>query len=272
MMFFPALPQVLRSTTKTTRLGMGTHGRWVLLASSRWFPWLLLSSLLSAAPAIAMPPSPFVLDFEGLDDRELIGDFYNNGPGGNGENFGYDFGITFSDNALTLKDADAGGSSGNFGGETTPDNILFFQSGPAAVMNVANGFRDGFSLFYSAISLPGKVNIYDDLEGKGSLLSSFDLPLTPDNGAPDPTGRFSPFLPAGTAFQGTARSVVFEGAARRIGFDNVTLGAATPLRGFTADYAFYQPEEPESVPESSSGWMLLGLACGGAWLGRRRWG
>ncbi len=229
---------------------------------------LFSTSFLFPQAALAVVSNPFVIDFEGLDDFETVGDFYNGGTGGNGENLGFDFGVTFSDNALALVDADAGGAeSGNFGGEPTPDNILFFRSGSGAVMNVEDGFEQGFSLFYSAVAVPGQVNIYDGIDGQGTLLKSFELPKTPLEGAPDPTGQFSPFLPTGTTFDGIARSVVFEGAERRIGFDNITIGAAEPIRGFSFEYEFLKP--PKSVPESSSAVTLLFLTGGSAWLGWR---
>lgn len=241
---------------------------------------LCASTMLVAEVASAQIQSPFVLDFEGLSDFESIGSFYAGGEGSDGSISGYDFGITFSDNALALLDADAGGQSGNFGGEATPDTILFFR-GPsandpnqrdAAIMNVADGFLNGFSVFYSAITAPGQVNIYDSLDAQGTLLASFDLPLTPRNGAPDPTGEFSPFVPIGGTFEGIARSISFEGAARRIGFDNVTIGAAQPLPGFTSEYPFLKPEKPpvKKVPESGTTLALVSLLAGWRLLRHRQ--
>lgn len=168
-----------------------------------------------------------VLDFEGLGNIDFIGEFYNGGTSGSGNGPGPDFDISFSASALSVIDADAGGS-GNFGGEPSPSTILFFLSGGAATMNVPAGFDTGFSFFYSAISQPGQVRVYDGLDGTGNLLTTLDLPLTPFNGAPDPTGQFSPFLPFGVAFQGVARSVDFSGVANQIGFDDITLGSETP--------------------------------------------
>ncbi len=244
----------------------------LILSLVRSCAGLAVAITASSELAIAAPPNnPFVLDFEGLADFETIGEFYAGGPGGSGSYSGFDFGITFSENALALIDADDGGQSGNFGGEATPDTVLFFRSGPAAIMNMESGFQKGFSLYYSAIALPGKVNIYDGLDGAGNLLASFDLPKTPLNGAPDPTGQFSPFLPAGTSFEGVAYSVSFEGAARRIGFDNVTLGAASPLPGSTSKYAYMRPDDgPTKVPEPSAVLGLLGIAGLGRRVARRK--
>ncbi|MEO1375697.1 MAG: PEP-CTERM sorting domain-containing protein [Cyanobacteria bacterium J06635_10] len=161
------------------------------------------------------------LDFEGIEDLESVEDFYKD-----------DFGITFSANALALTDADAGGS-GNFGGEPTPDNVLFFLGGDSAVMNVEDGFDTGFSFFYSAINQPGFINVYDGLNGTGNLLTTLELPTTPFNGAPDPTGFFSPFVPIGISFDGIAKSVDFGGSANQIVFDNITLNSSVPGSGNT---------------------------------------
>jgi hypothetical protein len=168
-----------------------------------------------------------VLTFEGLGNQEGLANFYNGGTGGNGSGPGPNFGITFSSNALAIIDADAGGT-GNFGGEPSPSTIMFFLTGAAATMNVPAGFTDGFSFYYSAINSPGVVTVYDGPNATGTVLATLALPLTPNNGAPDPTGQFSPLLPLGVSFSGTARSVDFGGAQNQIGFDDITLGSATP--------------------------------------------
>lgn len=95
-------------------------------------------------------------------------------------------------------------------------------------MNVPAGFSTGFSFYYTAPLYTGTVEIYDGLNATGTLLASIPLPLTPYNGAPDPTGNFSPLVPFGVSFSGVARSVNFGGVADYIGFDNITLGSQTP--------------------------------------------
>ncbi len=169
---------------------------------------------------------PIVLDFEGLEELEAVDDFYNGGTGGNGSGPGTDFGIEFSPNTIALIDADAGGS-GNFGGEPSPDTIMFFLTGAASIMNVAAGFDTGFSLFYSAINNSGSVSVFDGLDGTGTLLGTLALPTTPSNGG-DPTGDFSPFFATGVGFAGIARSVSLAGVQDQIGFDDITFGSTTP--------------------------------------------
>lgn len=165
-----------------------------------------------------------ILTFEGLDNFESIGDYYNGGFSGLGKT-GPNFGVQFSSNALALIDSDAGGS-GNFGNEPSPSTVLFFLDGNP-IMNYAAGFDTGFSLYYSAINNPGSLGIYSDLNGTGTLLASLSLPTTP-SGPGDPTGNFSPFFPVGVSFTGVARSVVFGGVQNQIAFDDVTFGSSTP--------------------------------------------
>ena len=213
-----------------------------------------------------------VLDFEGLQNLEPINDFYNGGTGGFGSTSGKNFGIQFSENSLGIIDRDAGGT-GNIGGEPSPSTIAFFLTGDAAVMNVADGFDTGFSFFYSAVNRPGVINVYDGLSGEGNLLNSLELPQTPFEGAPDPTGQFSPFVPFGLSFEGIARSVDFGGTIDRIGFDNITLGADTPGREPTPaplePVPMTEGPTPESVPEPGAAAMLLGMAGMGIAIARR---
>jgi hypothetical protein len=169
-----------------------------------------------------------VLTFEGLQDEEPISDFYNGGTGGAGSGPGPNFGIGFGLDALALIDSDAGGS-GNFANEPSPDTIAFFLTGPGVVMNVAAGFEDGFSFFYSS-GVVATVDVYDGLNATGNLLASVILAaqgrasegcLLPG----DPTGSFACWDPAGVAFAGIAKSVNFGGAADLSGFDGDGHGA-----------------------------------------------
>ena len=180
----------------------------------------------TATPAVA---GIVMLDFEGLQDLEEVLEFYNGGTGSNGSS-GTDYGVSFSSNTLASIDEDAGGT-GNFGGEPSPDTAMAFQVGSAATLNYAAGFDTGFSFYYSAIYDTGIVDVYDGLDATGTLLATVNLPLTTNNGAPDPTGEFSPFFPVGVAFAGTARSVDFGGAPAQVGFDNITFGREVPVGG-----------------------------------------
>jgi PEP-CTERM motif len=197
---------------------------------------LALALTIMASPAAAIT----VLTFEGLQNMESVGGFYNGASGGFGSGPGPGLGITFSSNALAIIDSDAGGG-GNFGGEPSPSTILFFLTGPAATMNVPLGFDSGFSFYYSAVNVPGIINVWDGLDSTGSLLASLVLPITPLGGAPDPTGAYSPFLPIGVSFNGVAKSVDFGGTVNQIGFDNITLGSPTPVSDRVSDQAVPEP-------------------------------
>jgi hypothetical protein len=206
-----------------------------------------LSFVLAACVAVAPAEAATVLTFEGLGNLAPIGNFYNGGAGGN-------LGISMSANSLAIVDADAGGS-GNFGGEPSPSTVMFFLQGQAALMNVLDGFDTGFSFFYSAVNQPGSLQVFDGLDGTGNVLASLDLPVTPLNGAPDPSGAFSPFVPIGVAFDGIARSIAFAGVGDQIGFDNVTFGSVTPV------------DDQQGVPLPGS---LILLAAGGLGVAARR--
>ena len=171
---------------------------------------------------------PVVLDFEGILDQEPISEFYRGGFGGNGSGPGVNFGIGFSSNSLALIDSDAGGS-GDFGGEPSSSTILFFAAGSSAFVNVDRGFSQTVSFYYSAIDEPGSVGIYEGASGSGTLLKTVELPITPSNGAPDPTGVYSPFVPVTIEFNGVGRSMVFLGGADRIAIDNLALVVGSPL-------------------------------------------
>ena len=167
-----------------------------------------------------------VLDFEGLGNSEGVGEFYNGGTGSNGSSTGLDYNITFTPDALAIVDADAGGG-GNFGNEPTPDTILFFLQG-SAVMNVLDGFDTGFSFFYTSTNNVGFVSVYDDFNATGNVLATLQLPAL-GNGPGDPNGDFSNWDAVGVSFLGIGKSVDFSGTANRIGFDNITLGASSPI-------------------------------------------
>jgi len=214
---------------------------------------LLAGAALALATATVATAAPVVLTFEGLGNLERVNEFYNGGVGGSGSGPGTNYGVSFGSSALAIIDQDAGGS-GNFGGEPSPSTVLFFLTG-SAVLNIASGFDTGFSFFYSAINNPGTVNVYDGVGATGTLLASIFLPITPSNGG-DPTGAFSPFLPIGVTFAGTARSVDFGGTVNQIGFDDITFGSAVP---------------GTVVPEPAS-MMLLGAGLLGLAAVRRRAG
>ncbi len=189
-----------------------------------------------------------VLTFEGLQNLEFVGSYYNGGLGSLGSGPGPNYGITFGPDSQAIISGAAGGT-GNFSGSPTMPTILFFLSGAGDGMDVPAGFDTGFSFYYSAVVYPGSVSVYSGLDGTGSLLASLDLPVTPSGGSPECTyGAYCPWIPIGVTFGGTAESVIFSGSADYIGFDNITLGSGTPSPGVP---------EPATLTLFGSG--LLGL-------------
>ena len=192
-----------------------------------------------------------VLDFEGLQNLEPIQEFYNGGAGGLGSTSTLNAGVSFPGNTLAIIDADAGGS-GSFANEPSPDTIMFFQSpASSALMNIPAGFTGGFSFSYSS-SVATNVLVYDGLNATGNVLATIPIQAQhSDNCTGDPSGTFCNWSPAGATFVGTARSIDFGGTADQTGYDDITLGSATP--GVTAT--------PMPVPATTPGALLL-LAAG----------
>lgn len=180
------------------------------------------ASLMAFAAAGICAAAPVTLDFEGLKDQESVLGFYNGGTGSLGS-AGTNYGIGFAGNTLALIDSDAGGS-GNFANEPSGDTVMFFLSGASTVLNVAAGFTESFSFFYSTRLNTGVVNLYDGIDGRGTLVGSIDLAALGTNCQGDPTGSFCNWEMASLSFAGTVRSIDFGGAANFTAFDNITFG------------------------------------------------
>ena len=216
--------------------------------------------LAAGAALLAFPAllSAQVMDFEGLGDQEAILDYYDGGMSAGGAGPGPDYDIVWADNALSIIDADAGGT-GNIANEPTPNTVLFWLGGTGAIMNhVGGGFTGGFSFWYSS-STEASVSVYSGLDGAGALLASIDLAANfQDDGCTgDPTGGFCHWDPVGVSFDGLAQSVDFSGTINQTAYDNITLRSDVP--GGVAP-------EPGTVLLLASG--LIGVA--GVGLRRRR--
>lgn len=192
----------------------------------------IAASVLALAGASASWADPVTLTFEGLRDRESVLNFYNGGTGSAGST-GTNYGINFAGNTLALIDSDAGGT-GNFANEPTGDTVMFFLSGASTVLNVADGFTESFSFFYSTRLNTGTVNLYDGVDGTGNLVGTLNLLALGTNCAGDPTGSFCNWRMASLSFAGVVRSIDFGGAANLTAFDNITfgnIGTPTPPGG-----------------------------------------
>ncbi len=213
-----------------------------------------IALLTTAVVGMAVPVEPIVLTFEGLHDGEALESFYNGGTGSMGS-VGYNYGVTFGGGALALVDIDQGGL-GNFANEPSEGTVMYFPNQEAAILNVATGFVGGFSFYYVSTQM-ASVAIYDGFNGTGTVLNTLELFPTPTNtGRGDPSGLFDTWVPAGLAFTGTARSVVFTGAANYAGLDNITFGSVVP----------------SSVPEPGTyaAGAFIAAAAAATWWRRRR--
>jgi len=187
---------------------------------------LLIFILLGWCPMVVA--TQITLTFEGLKDFESVDNYYNGGFGNQGSGPGSNYGIVFLSSFAGVDD-DVGGQYGNFGGEPSPDTAVWFQQGgQGAWMNVAAGFTDRLSFYYTNPNGDNSIYIYSGTTGTGALLATLFLPRTAENGQPDPTGTLSPFSFVSIAFSGTARSVDFRQLAHRAYVDNLALGVPIP--------------------------------------------
>ena len=195
-----------------------------------------------ATPALATY-QPITIDFEGVNSFASVGE-YNNGGTDAAGNSDTNYGVSFTPAVMGLANDDAGTY---FVNAPSPMNVMY-ATDASAFMNVAIGFTDAASFYYSSTtSAPNAIQIFSDLNGTGSLLGSFSLNQnTPLNC----TGAtYCNFEKTTVMFSGLAKSIAFGGNNGSVAFDDVTI---TP------------------VPEASSYAMLaLGLGALGLYARRR---
>jgi hypothetical protein len=165
-----------------------------------------------------------VLNFEGIGDLAAVNDFYNFGVDSAG-NTGTDYGVSFSNSAFGIIDADIDPLNfhGNFSNAPSASTALIFLEGGTAIMNVKTGFDSSLSLSYSS-SANATVKIYDGLDGTGNLLASLNLVTNFENNCNFTSDAFCHWDPIGVTFKGKAKSVVFEGPRTNTFYDDITLG------------------------------------------------
>lgn len=204
--------------------------------------------------------APVVLNFEGINatypsGAASIGGFYNGGTSSDGTS-GTNYGVEFTDNALAIclntpGVACSNTSRGGLAPGSERGGLVWFN-GPNTYMNYAAGFDTGFSFYYVAPYYPGAVQVYDGVNGTGTLLATLDLGLTPSTCGSEYSAAYCPFVAAGVSFSGIAKSISFAGTANYIVFDDVTFGSAVP-----------------GVPEPST-YALFGLGLAGLFYATRK--
>jgi hypothetical protein len=195
-----------------------------------------------------------VLDFSGLKDLEEIDGFYNGGTGSLGSS-GLNYGISFSSFQACIAPAGACEAATN---EPTPPNVAKISPEVMGTMDVAGGFTTGFAVFYTNINASAFATVWSGLDGTGDVLGVLQFPVTAVGASPTPYSNWSA---VGLTFDGTAKSVVFDGGGGPdlIAFDNLTLGSDVP-EGAPGDV-----ETPEPLTLS-----LLGAGLAGVAASRRR--
>ena len=216
----------------------------------------LASSSIGLLVGVCISSSAFAgvaMNFDTLQNGELVNSYYNGGTGSLGSSGGPNYGVNFT-NAYVLNEY-----ANNEGLLVSAPNSITFLSGSGAIMDVAAGFGIGFSFNYSAPFYPGIVTVWSGLDGTGTELASLSLGTTTNGSGTSGCGghNYCPLVSSGVAFSGLAESVNFSGTENYIVFDDITIGSVTPITG--------------GVPEPST-WamLLLGFAGVGFMAYRRR--
>lgn len=192
---------------------------------------LVCAAALAAAGsmvAVAASATQVTMTFDqlatsGAAGGQYVADYYNGGcgaayNGGSATCDGPDYGVVWTGAAVAqggLYGANAP-STPNILVRGTENNL----SGPPIVMNVASGFIDGFSFYYSSV---GSVTLYSGLDGTGNVLYTTGKLAGTPAACPSHSGLFACWnFMDGFTFNGVVRSVGFDGPSNRIAWDNVS--------------------------------------------------
>lgn len=184
----------------------------VLLALLFSFAFMCFGSSRASAQQVT-------INFDGFQNLEFVGQYYNGGNGASGSGPGPDYGVTFApDNGARISNTIVAGQTVLF-----MNNIDFNSELEPLTMNVAGGFSGQFSFQYAtpSSSETGSVTIYDGPNGTGNVLVTAQLPGM--SGTPLYNASSNP--PVVLSFQGTGRSVRFMLRGGAADLDNISYSA-----------------------------------------------
>jgi hypothetical protein len=153
--------------------------------------------------------SVHVLDFEGVKDFELVGEYYSH------------LGYSFTAGAYGLIDSDAGGS-GPIAGHPSGKTVMYLHNADSTVVNAKNGFIE--LSFYHAGG--GSVSVYSELDAGGHQLATKTLVAQPRCAGTKFVCNWSLVT---VKFTGIAKSIKFTGTPDRFGVDNLTFEKVPPI-------------------------------------------
>jgi hypothetical protein len=170
----------------------------------------------TATLTIARSDQSSLLNFEGVDNLNEVGDFYGAR------------GIRFSGNALgiigvcpILESESPDEFGGNFAHQPSGITALTYAEGNAILLEAMEGFDAQLAFSYASPFREHSISIYDGLGGTGNLLASATLSPTPAGELPN---AYSEFAFVTIPFSGIARSVTFGNFANKIVIDDILLG------------------------------------------------
>jgi hypothetical protein len=178
--------------------------------------------LIVLSTSLAGANSTELLSFQGLQNGQLVGNFYNGGGLAGTPNFG----VTFSSNIFGLRPTSEGGG-GNFSSTPigTPAIFVSGVTGSPAIgtMNVTNGFSSGINFFYTA-AFQETATVWSGANGTGTVLAMINLG---PNDANCTTVGYCNWTDVSLSFSGTGKSLTFSGPANEMGITDITLNQST---------------------------------------------
>jgi hypothetical protein len=182
---------------------------------------ILLSTTLGYAAAASASTSIIQMDFSGVGTEDIL-DYYNGNTDGVGPS-GANFGVLFGGGLVGALNNEAGAL---FAGEPTPPSIAVMTE-RTALIQVASGFTQGLSFYYTNVDEPAFVNIYEGLDASGNRLGRLKLDKLGEGPVFD--RPYSNWRPVSISFTGVAKSITFDSPkGNELGFDNLTLGSLNP--------------------------------------------